>query len=1536
MKANAMKRFLAAAVAMCMVLLWLPQGALSVSTSKIDVWDFGAEQLDSGIYDNMLDENEINSWFPGIEPGTSGTPLLGFTSSDGQLMFEANGKTNNRLRTTNENLCRYDSKSLEDANGNVYTGYIYSNSSSTDKVYVGLQVTAGDKVTLVVGSNGGDSLINFEAPSGEKATGQFLSSGAKAQLLTFYPAETGMYKIYSSTEKLVLARIYRETPTSVSVTGNVDAPAELSGYSVVFTNTASGAVSKAAVENGAYSLSLPDGYSYEVSLENANGYIILGNKTLTIEKGAASASLDLRVLAVELVSVSGSITGLDEAALGKLKLSLQAEAVYQPEIVISGTSYTVQVEAGQTYTVVAEGINDYALTSAATVTYTADTAADITFEKKPVHNVTIVPEGATAADLAGATFTFINLNEEGYVYSFTGTEGIALRDGVYSVVVSNSGSFVQQLTSNLKIQGADVSKTIKFASEVTVWDFTESDFTGGGYTGGAGTYKGLSWTNGKSHNGVYLYSGTGSVTVPVSGPCQIQVSACYQYSFYFESESEASVNVKTGSTGQIDVFTYNYTGGAGTVTITVLGTSYLCKIELVQSVPYAETVTVGASGCDYATIGDALNAIAAMPRPNGERVTVLIQPGNYEEMLVVNVPNVTLKNASDAPSIALTDKGVGIAENAVRITWYYGHGYNYYSMGTDYKYDPTVLEVNKENGYASTVNPGAGTGTYWNATVVVLADGFRAEGIIFENSFNQYVSEKAALDVLVAKENEAKEGTTPRAQLAAGSTAVQNKAYVERASALAIGNNCTEVYFENCKFVGRQDTLYGGKGSVVAFYDCAIYGGTDYIFGGMTAVFAKCDLVFNTSEDKNDVGYITAAQQDSGRGYLMYNCTVTSTTPGVDTASEYPSKPGYFGRPWTAKTSEVIFYYTVIEATDAHWYSLSPSLIHAEGWNSSLGGESNISGEFGTYEWAADVDNSANRASWAQVFTDEKCADGTPMTIANFLGDWDAFAGKDLTVELPSGKVDNSPTEEEEPSDEQTYEHSFDSLVDVKLEGENETKDKAAIPAGTTYADGFFTVVGTVTQRYSSSKGGVYCVELGKNGTGAFEFTVSNTASVTIAVSSTGGSNTSAIAIIDAEGNVVANVEGLSEVKGTSTTILTYVDLPAGTYQIVSPVNEELNRGVRLMTIDVVETPPEPETTEHTFDSLVDVKLEGENETKDKAAIPAGTTYADGFFTVVGTVTQRFQESKGGVYAVEIAKNLTGAIAFTTTGVAKVVITVSSTGGSNTSAVALVDAQGNAVANDEGLTEVTGTAATTLTYTDLPAGTYQIASPVNEELNRGFRLMTIDVDEAVEGESEPDPDPKPEEPTELTAHSFSSLVDVALEGDNATKDKAAVLAGTTYSDGFFKVFGSVTQRYDAEKGGVYAVELSKNAGGGFEFVIPEGALADIVITVSSTGGSNTSAIAIVAADGTVLANVEGLSEVTGTAATTLTYEGVPAGTYKIVSPQSDYGRGTRLMTIDVAPHVDKNPESGDAIGLIAVLLVASGAGLAILPRKKEN
>ena len=417
------------------------------------------------------------------------------------------------------------------------------------------------------------------------------------------------------------------------------------------------------------------------------------------------------------------------------------------------------------------------------------------------------------------------------------------------------------------------------------------------------------------------------------------------------------------------------------------GQTYFTEISVVTPTEYKSVITVGEDK-DYQTINDALDAARTMQRTDDQEVTIVIDPGTYQEMLVIDVDNVNLVNAAgDAASTDLTNSGVDIVDTAVRITSYYGHGYAYYSMDKNCKYNADLLDVNTYNGYYSFQNPGSGTtnGSYWNATVVVYADGFSADGIIFENSFNQYQSELAANDTIVALSSAKGESKGARNDYKVGSTEVQAKAYVERAAALAIVSNVSDTYFDNCKFIGRQDTLYGGNNSTVVFDQCQIYGGTDYIFGGMEAIFYQCDLVANTSEDANDTFYITAAQQSSGRGYLMYECTVTSTTPGVDTASTKQSKQGYFGRPWQANTAEVVFYNTTIETTD-FYDGESKLLICDEGWNSSLGGKSTLSYEYGSVDSEGNAVDISNRVSWSTLLTEAKLNDGTEISFVNFVG----------------------------------------------------------------------------------------------------------------------------------------------------------------------------------------------------------------------------------------------------------------------------------------------------------------------------------------------------------------------------------------------------------------------------------------------------------------------------------------------------------------------------------------------------------------------
>lgn len=131
--------------------------------------------------------------------------------------------------------------------------------------------------------------------------------------------------------------------------------------------------------------------------------------------------------------------------------------------------------------------------------------------------------------------------------------------------------------------------------------------------------------------------------------------------------------------------------------------------------------------------------------------------------------------------------------------------------------------------------------------------------------------------------------------------------------------------------------------------------------------------------------------------------------------------------------------------------------------------------------------------------------------------------------------------------------------------------DRAVIPEGTTYAGGYLKTTGKVVQRWHDGRNEAFCAEVDKDQKGAFEFTVASSADAVVSFSSTGGSNTSAVGVINADtGAVVPNAEGVSTVTGTVPTDLTY-HLTAGTYRVVSTITDDdnMNRGARIHGITV-------------------------------------------------------------------------------------------------------------------------------------------------------------------------------------------------------------------------------------------------------------------------------------------------------------------------------------------------------------------------------
>ncbi len=263
-----------------------------------------------------------------------------------------------------------------------------------------------------------------------------------------------------------------------------------------------------------------------------------------------------------------------------------------------------------------------------------------------------------------------------------------------------------------------------------------------------------------------------------------------------------------------------------------------------QEITVDNTAAVAANV--YNTVTDAL---AAAKAGNISAPVITLTSGQtYREQVIVDLANVTLKTSGD--------------EKAT-ITWYYGIGYAYYSLGSDGYYNKDRAMTRNS---IKMVNPAR-----WGATVLVknTGNGFKAENIIFENSFNQYYTAEEVADGVIPN---GVEKITYNRQLTndkSGYKEADTKAVTERACAIGFENNPTGCQLYNCVFRGSQDTFYSSGKLYVK--NCNIIGNTDYIFGGGYVVFDDCDLTIGGYSDQSATAYITAS---NGGTYVFRDCTV--------------------------------------------------------------------------------------------------------------------------------------------------------------------------------------------------------------------------------------------------------------------------------------------------------------------------------------------------------------------------------------------------------------------------------------------------------------------------------------------------------------------------------------------------------------------------------------------------------------------------------------------------------------------------------------
>lgn len=225
--------------------------------------------------------------------------------------------------------------------------------------------------------------------------------------------------------------------------------------------------------------------------------------------------------------------------------------------------------------------------------------------------------------------------------------------------------------------------------------------------------------------------------------------------------------------------------------------------------------------------------------------------------------------------------------------------------------------------YNETANTPPNESTVHASTVVQGAD-FIAENLTFANSFGQGVQ------------------------------------------ALAIYAKADRLIFNNCRFLGWQDTLRSEFGRQY-FYNVYVEGSVDFIYGKGTAYFENSTLYAKSN------GYVTAQAREGAaetNGYVFKNSTITGSAANGSV---------YLGRPWQA-------YARVVYLDSKMGPMVSPA-----GWSTWSGTNNHLTAyfaEFNSLDLNGNPLNVAQRVSWSHQLTS---TEAEAFSKANWLGGADGW-----------------------------------------------------------------------------------------------------------------------------------------------------------------------------------------------------------------------------------------------------------------------------------------------------------------------------------------------------------------------------------------------------------------------------------------------------------------------------------------------------------------------------------------------------------------
>lgn len=642
--------------------------------------------------------------------------------------------------------------------------------------------------------------------------------------------------------------------------------------------------SNAATDRPVYIGSVDSGYSVQmktttqsVTVDDITGYIVEkeGQKYLPVISGG-----DVKVRTMALteynpiinVTVTGTVANAAENGITEIKFDSLTDS--------SAKTVTAQVDSNGKYSVVLKRVNGSAK-----------------------YEVSISAVGFK-----------INDTDNGNILELTGEDATAVKDfeAVADAVATVSGSIM-----GIPADAVKGTVSVKFVPDNSKLSTIEVDVKA--QTDGSYSFSNVSINSSSNYSvvlgGVDDYEVTEKLNKAAGDYTDVKIAATQRAKVnvsgkFVTSDDKASDVTKITFTNKSDSsysYSFDVTGDgykaqlrAGEYDTSVVSEKYTAYDHVsvgsadvlndvyleteadTSPVEYQAEVKVG-KGQQFETITDAVKYIGRMTRTT-ERVTITLTDALYREQVMVDTPYVTI--SSEAGST---------------ITWYYGSGYTYYSADMNGYYS----EARAVDKYEKGVEIGMGTG-HWGATVNVLptATAFRSEGVIYESSFNRYMTTEEVADGV------GKGGDNSKVDRSKATDA-DIKLYKNKERACVIFIEADQSEFKDCQFLSSQDTMFTGNNTEHTYFkNCVIEGTTDYICGDGSAVFDGCTLSMYGYGDKAASGSIIVASKAlSQLGYLFNNCKVVKTSyPGINKGITKT----YFARPWRAD-SKVVFLNTEVE-----------------------------------------------------------------------------------------------------------------------------------------------------------------------------------------------------------------------------------------------------------------------------------------------------------------------------------------------------------------------------------------------------------------------------------------------------------------------------------------------------------------------------------------------------------------------------------------------------------------------------------------------